>query len=163
MNSNMLTRSRHVLQITLPDGSTSSIYTTSPRPNIAISKDTSNHPLWGFPSASGASGPVEDEGGRMGRFARRFANKEETSATSSPAEETASASKAEAAKTVKKEATTGKPPAEKDQVKASSEEPASGGFDMFDLSLEGEEVEVTSHKIIEDSGKKGKKGSGKKK
>lgn len=99
----------------------------------------------------------------MGRFARRFANKEETSAPSSPAEDTASASKAEAAKTAKKDTSTGKQTGEKEQVKASSEEPATGGFDMFDLSLEGEEVEVPTHKIVEDTGKKGKKGSGKKK
>lgn len=161
-------------QLTLPDGSSSSIYTTSPRSNIAISKDTSNHPLWGFPSATGTGGPVEDEGGRMGRFARRFANNNEQSsvpaeqsgegaaASSSPAKAAvAGETGAEDSTAVKKEATKSK---EKDtQVKAEESSPSSEAFDLFDLSLEGEEVEVTGHKVVEESAKKGKKGSGKKK
>ena len=54
------------------DGSTFTHYTTSPRSDIRLARDTTNNPLW---NAARLSGETEEEDlvtGRLGRFNRRF-------------------------------------------------------------------------------------------
>ncbi|KAK9898435.1 hypothetical protein P389DRAFT_166939 [Cystobasidium minutum MCA 4210] len=186
-------------KLNLPDGSVASIYTTSPRPNIAITKDTTNHSLWAFKSDVGGANAAggmsqEDDGGRLGRFARKFgaapptapgqeaAKSDNKAASQSPSksssEASAPADKKSAKKASDKKAAASPAPASspapaqpgKSTKEAKAAEPASASndnsneMDFFDLALEGEEAEVTGHKVVEDSGgKKGKKGAGKKK
>jgi ribosomal protein L31 len=141
-----------------------SIYSTSPRPNIAVNRDTSNHPLWAYNSAN-TDGPQEDEGGRMGRFARRFGSNEGT--ISSKQEE--ALKKVDAAveplQGIQAGSDAALKVAEKQQQKQAKKEEAStassppdNAMDMFDLSLEGEVVEEIKH-VQEDTGKKGKAGA----
>lgn len=176
-------------QITLPDGSVTSIFSTSPRANIAVTKHTSNHPLWAFASAGDASrmgGMQDDEGGRMGRFARKFGGNKASSITpgqerviqkmdqaATPLESSelgATAANKVAEESAKDSAITGK--TEKTAKKGTETAAAAddstpqnlapdGQEELFDLSLEGEVVEELKHQVVED-GKKGKKGAAKK-
>lgn len=109
----------------------------------------------------------------MGRFARKFGAAQSSNASSEadkkPDQGSASKTTAQAQASTdktsskdkvvnKKEADAAKP------VEAAKQEQANDDMDFFDLALEGEEVEVTGHKVVEETGgKKGKKGTGKKK
>ncbi|KAL5525351.1 hypothetical protein ACEPAF_9221 [Sanghuangporus sanghuang] len=60
-------------RVILADGSTFIHYTTSPRPFIKLTRDTTNNPVWN-PWLAGDN-PEDGEGaqvGRMGRFRRKF-------------------------------------------------------------------------------------------
>lgn len=173
------------------------MYTTCPRPNIAINRDTSNHPLWAFPSTGGSGRSTtaqtadEAEAGRMGRFARKF-GQAPTQRSISPAQEKAAVRMGQAAggsasessdiatkaasEVRQKEAiepAIGKKLAEERNAKqpvavmqedrqTKKSQPEDDALDMFDLALEGEVYEESKQKVVEE-GKKGKKGSGKKK
>lgn len=176
------------------------MYTTCPRPNIAINRDTSNHPLWAFSQAggSGRSNTLqtadEAEAGRMGRFARKF-GQAPTQRGISPAQEKAAVKMGQAAGGSASGATdiatkaatevrqneviepvvgervveerNKRTPAGRQQKAAAAAVPANpqpveDDLDLFDLALEGEVYEESKQKIVEE-GKKGKKGSGKKK
>ncbi|TIB67944.1 hypothetical protein E3Q22_03965 [Wallemia mellicola] len=56
-------------KVQLSDGSTISMFTTSPRSVIKSSKDTGNHAVWNPQSVKLTT---EDESGRLTRFAKRF-------------------------------------------------------------------------------------------
>ncbi|KAJ1675055.1 hypothetical protein EV182_002026 [Spiromyces aspiralis] len=55
-------------RIVLSDGSSFVLRSTSPRPQIKLSKDTRNHPLWNPQSELG----LKDESGFLGSFQRRY-------------------------------------------------------------------------------------------
>lgn len=113
----------------------------------------------------------------MGRFARKFGASQSNNASSEadkkPDQGSASKTTTEAQgstdKTSSKDKTANKKeassaPATTKPVEAAKQEQASDDMDFFDLALEGEEAEVTGHKVVEETGgKKGKKGTGKKK
>ena len=197
------------MQVSLPNERTLTLYSTCPRPNIAVSRDVSNHPLWGYASTlpsgsgSGASAPQDEEqAGRMGRFARRFGGggqsrpapqQQQEEPSISPAQERAAVQMGEAsagatageteagiaaARRVMKEQVApaaaeakqqqqGQAKAqEQTQSKSADTSEGSEDLEMFDLALEGEVFEESKHKIVEETGKKGKgkggKGKGKK-
>src|SRR5262245_44306171 len=56
-------------RIVLSDGSTYNMRASSPRAQVVLSKDTRNHPAWN-PSQANVS--LQDESGRLARFARKF-------------------------------------------------------------------------------------------
>ncbi|KIY49622.1 hypothetical protein FISHEDRAFT_22887, partial [Fistulina hepatica ATCC 64428] len=60
-------------RIVRADGASFTHYTTSPRPFMRLSRDTSNSPIWN--THLWALGDAQDENeltGRLGRFTRRF-------------------------------------------------------------------------------------------
>jgi hypothetical protein len=54
----------------MSNSSTLRIYTPTPRPELILTKDVFNSPLWQF--RADAKGDELDSSGRLGRFARRF-------------------------------------------------------------------------------------------
>ncbi|TAQ89084.1 hypothetical protein B7494_g2602 [Chlorociboria aeruginascens] len=57
--------------ITLSDGSTYTVRTTSPQPVFKSTKDSRNHPLW-QPSLDSLRNVEKDEAGRLRAFRQRF-------------------------------------------------------------------------------------------
>ncbi|KAJ1920843.1 hypothetical protein H4219_001080 [Mycoemilia scoparia] len=57
-------------RIVLTDGSSFTLRSTSPRPQIKLSKDTRSHQLWNPQAVI----DIQDEGGYLGSFQRRFGN-----------------------------------------------------------------------------------------
>lgn len=58
-------------RVTMADGSSFIMTTRSPRPSISLARDVTNHPLWNPSLAREVAD--QDQSGRMGRFARRYA------------------------------------------------------------------------------------------
>jgi len=54
------------------DGSTFTHYTTSPRSEIRLTRDTTNNPLWNATKWMAESEEEDEVTGRLGRFNRRF-------------------------------------------------------------------------------------------
>ncbi|CAD6587919.1 MAG: hypothetical protein CYPHOPRED_004171, partial [Cyphobasidiales sp. Tagirdzhanova-0007] len=155
-------------RVSLPNDRYMTIYSPTPRPNIAISRDTSNHPLWAFPStsASGQQGG-DDDGGRMGRFARKYggagAHGSITRGQSQAATDIGAASggagNSDQAIKAAIDVVDGKQAEQKSitasqvDLQKSQEEDSSG---MFDLSLDGEVVEEAVQTLGEEGKKKSK-------
>ncbi|EPQ66373.1 Bgt-4193 [Blumeria graminis f. sp. tritici] len=68
--------------ITLSDGSSYTVRTTSPAPVYKSTKDSRNHPLW-QPSSAALRNVEADEAGRLRAFRMRFGHSWETSQESS--------------------------------------------------------------------------------
>lgn len=110
----------------------------------------------------------------MGRFARRFGggsnersiNQEQERVIQKVDQAVSPAGNTEMGAAAAEKVAKTKTVEEKKEAKSTPkvEETAGDALELFDLSLEGEEVEVTGHKVVEEAGgKKGKKGAAKKK
>ncbi|MBW0470949.1 hypothetical protein O181_010664 [Austropuccinia psidii MF-1] len=69
-----------VNRVTLSDGSSIYLTTASPKSSISLVRDVTNHPLWNPSLAREVAD--EDQSGRMGRFARRYAGLKTMDSTS---------------------------------------------------------------------------------
>ncbi|GAA98072.1 uncharacterized protein L969DRAFT_46893 [Mixia osmundae IAM 14324] len=66
-------------KVELPDASTLMIQSTCPRNVLPLTKSTVTHPLWGFTTQSRLrDGQVQDESGRLAKFAARFGAAQDT-------------------------------------------------------------------------------------
>src|SRR5690606_18942857 len=59
--------------VVLSNGATYTLRTPSPRPQLRLTRDTRNHPLWN-PELRGNTG--SDESGQLSRFAKKFGDME---------------------------------------------------------------------------------------
>ncbi|KZT05164.1 uncharacterized protein LAESUDRAFT_615471, partial [Laetiporus sulphureus 93-53] len=59
-------------RVTRADGSTFTQYTTSPRSEVLLTRDTTNNPLWNASKWVAESEDEDEVTGRLGRFNRRF-------------------------------------------------------------------------------------------